>query len=292
MSTAELAPHCRLEAGHGGLPVVRITNDHADAEVYLNGATVTHYRPRHAAHPILWTSAASNWEAGTPIRGGIPLCWPWFADTGPADSPAHGLARIATWRVEGATTLAAGDTRLSLALDESLVDRSQWPHPFQLRLLVTVGQTLDVALQIRHQGDAPVTWTGALHTYFAVSDARQVRVQGLDGRTFVDRMAGDAEKTQVGAICFSEETDRIYADAGPTTWIEDNAWQRRIRITKRGSGSTVVWNPWIAKSARMPDFGDDEWPHMCCVETARAAFDACTLNPGERHELGVTIGLE
>jgi glucose-6-phosphate 1-epimerase len=288
----DLDHHCRLTTGNGGLELIRIENGLAEAEIYLDGGHVAHYQPRRAAKPVLWTSAHSHWQQGEPIRGGVPVCWPWFGASGPADSPPHGIARIATWRWIDSAALTDGGTRVVLALEDSTASRRWWPHPFTLQLAVTVGHDLDLALRVRNQGQETVTWTGALHTYFAVSDVRQVQVEGLSERTFVDRMDGDARKVQHGPIAFEGETDRIYLDPGPVSRIVDPAWDRRIVIAKRGSGSTVVWNPWVAKSARMPDFGDEEWPEMCCVETARAADDACTLAPGEKHELGVTIGVE
>ena len=290
-SSRAIDGHCHLERGEGGLPCIQVANDLATATIYLNGAHVAAFQPRHAEHPVLWTSARSHYAVGSPIRGGIPVCWPWFADMGPdPEAPAHGIARTATWNWIGSGALASGATRLLLALDDDRTSRRWWPLPFALRLVVTVGRELDVALQVRNPGPKVMTWTGALHTYLAVSDCRAVRVEGLDRVRYRDRM-DETIKTQSGPVLFAAETDRIYHDTGPATWVVDPVWQRRIQLRKRGSNSTVVWNPWIAKSHRMPDFGNDEWPHMCCVETARAGDDTCTVAPGGRHELGVTIGL-
>lgn len=288
----DLAGHCRLATGPGDLPCIHVANDLAAAEIHLNGGHVAHYQPRNDARPVLWTSGRSHWEAGQPIRGGIPVCWPWFGDSGPEGAPAHGIARTARWHWLGASALADGGTRIELGLEDEAGARRWWLHPFSLRLVLGVGHALDVALQVRNRAAEAVTWTGALHSYFAVSDARAVRVEGLEGCSYIDRLDHDAVKLQTGPVRFRAETDRIYRDSGATAWIVDEGWKRRIAVTKRGSGSTVVWNPWVAKSARMPDFGDDEWTGMCCVETARAGEDACTLGPGEGHELGVTIAVD
>ena len=284
--------HVAFEAGPGGLAVARVANGLAEATVAINGAHVMSFQPR-GCEPVLWMSASSRFEAGAPIRGGIPVCWPWF---GPhptdADKPAHGFARTSTWTVMETGTGDGGETVVRLGLVDNDRTRAMWDHAFALELIVTVAARLGVVLAVGNPGESPFTCGGALHSYFAVSDVADVAVAGLDGCTYIDKLDGAAEKVQDGPVTISAETDRVYVDTTADCVIDDRGLARRIRIAKRGSGTTVVWNPWSAKAARMPDFGDDEFPAMLCIETANAAADTVTVPPGGHHFLQTVISVE
>ncbi|MDA3962961.1 MAG: D-hexose-6-phosphate mutarotase [Planctomycetota bacterium] len=285
-----LPDHCQLAEGPNGLEVVRVANALGRAEIARNGAHVTSFAPRGASE-VLWLSERSAWSDGAPIRGGVPVCWPWFAAFGPAGGPAHGVARISQWDWVDAAALATGATRLRFALAPSATTRDWAPAALRVELLVTVGSSLDIALRVHNPSTEPFTFAAALHSYFTVGDARQVWLTGLEGCHYEDRLLGQ-HLVQDGPVRFSAEADRIYADQGEQVLIHDPVLERRISVRKRGSASTVVWNPWVAKSAFMPDFGDDEWPGMCCVETANVGDAAITLAPGGVHEMGVTIALD
>lgn len=275
-------------------PALRIHNAHADALISLYGGHVMEYRP-HGEAPVLWMSGKSRFEAGAPIRGGIPICWPWFGKHAedPDQKPFHGFARLSLWDVADVQQLPDGSTRLDLQLPDTTPLFNLWPQPWELRLRVTVGATLRVELTTVNTGTAPVTHTIALHSYFTVRDVTAVRVLGLEGCRYLDTLATPPEeRTQAGPVTIAAEVDRAYLDTEATCIIEDPKLRRRIRIAKTGSRSTVVWNPWIAKSARMPDFGDDEYPGMLCVETVNTATDARTLAPGDTHLLAAEIGVE
>ncbi|MGW6130468.1 D-hexose-6-phosphate mutarotase [Cellulomonas sp. NPDC055163] len=283
----------RLAEGHGGLPCVRVETPHASAEVYLHGAHVTAWQPDGHA-PVLWTSAASRFEGGAPIRGGVPICFPWF---GPhpevADAPAHGWARTTAWELRGATEDASGDVTLELALADSDATRaSAWPHRFAATYRVTVGRTLHLELAVSNHDDAPVTLTDALHTYLAVGDVHDVTVEGLEGASYADKApapGGPAEARQGDEpVRFTAETDRVYASTA-TVRVVDPGLGRTLTVTKDGSRSTVVWNPWIGKARAMPDFGDDEWLGMVCVEAANVGEARVNLEPGETHRLAQSL---
>lgn len=280
-------------AGPGELgPVARVANRHATATIALHGAHVTAFQPRDQG-PVLWVSAKTAFRPGKAIRGGIPVCWPWFADH-PTDptKPAHGFVRTARWTVAGTAVVDDDATRIRLRLADDDATRALWPHRFELELAVTVGRSLDVALGIRNTGDAPFTSGGALHSYFAVADVTQVAIEGLDGRPYVDKVDRLARKVQRGPVRIDGETDRIYLETTDACVIDDPGLRRRIAIHKAGSRSTVVWNPWRAKAASMTDFGDDEYPGMVCVETANASDDVVSVPAGGRHELRTTIRVE
>lgn len=288
-----LAEHVTFAAGPGELgPVAHVANRHATASIALQGAHVMAFQPRDQ-RPVLWVSARSAFRPGKTIRGGIPVCWPWFADhpTDPA-KPAHGFVRAAAWSVVETAPADEDATRIRFRIADDPATFALWPHRFELELAVTVGAVLEVALTIRNAGDVAFTSAGALHSYFSVGDVAQVAIHGLDGGRYVDKVDRQARKVQRGAVRIDAETDRVYLDTTAECVIEDPGRRRRIHVAKEGSRSTVVWNPWIAKAASMADFGDDEYTGMVCVETANALDDVVSVPAAGRHVLRATVRVE
>ena len=285
--------HVEFSAGPGDLPVAEIRNGYAASTVALQGAHVATYQP-HDQAPALFVSRAAIYRAGKSIRGGIPVCWPWFAQhpTDPA-KPMHGFARAAMWHVLG-TAVIDGATQLRLGLGDDDGTQAIWPHAFALELVVTVGGRLDVELIARNTGDEPFRCGGALHTYFQVGDARQVAIHGLDGCAYVDKVDAGRQKLQRGPVTIASEVDRIYLDTTADCVIDDPRLGRRIRVAKSGSRTTVVWNPWAEKARAIADFQPEEYLEMVCVETANAntAGDEIVVAPGGEHRLRATIGIE
>jgi glucose-6-phosphate 1-epimerase len=295
----------RFVAGPGDLPLVQLHHQGATAAVSLLGATVLAYQPRGGL-PVLFVSRASAFAPGRPIRGGIPVCWPWFG-AHPSDPtlPNHGFVRTAMWSVEETETGSedGGEVEATLRLTSSDETRALWPHPFDLRLTARLGDSLTVSLEAHRPAPdgalpgepdsepdgAPYTVTGALHTYLAVGDAAQIVVRGLEGARYVDKAAGGGEGTQEGPLTIAGETDRVYLDTPATVTVEDPLLGRRLAIAKEGSRSTVVWNPWQRRAEALPDFGDDEYRLMVCVETANAMQDVVVLPPGGSHVLQTVI---
>lgn len=274
-------------AGPGGMPHATLRAGDSYAEVALHGGHVLRYGA-DGALPVLWVSRQAIYAPGKAVRGGIPVCWPWFGPH-PADpaQPAHGLARTRMWaaRASGAD---GGRAWLRLGLRDDADTRASWPHRFDLELSVALGAGLEVALTMRNPGDAPFSCGGALHSYFGVADVTRARIMGLDGARYLDQLTG-AEHTQAGPVTVSAEVDRVYYDAGERCTIEDPALARRIVVAKAGSRTTVVWNPWVEKARRLADFADDEYAGMLCVETAMALGDSVALAPGAEHTLRATI---
>jgi glucose-6-phosphate 1-epimerase len=282
-----------LEPGNGGLERVRVETGHVRAEIYLQGAHVTAWQPANQA-PVLWVSRESQFRAGAPIRGGVPICFPWFAaHATDLSAPAHGFARLRAWRLADCS-LDGDRVELRLALrDDDTTRRPPWPHPFAAEFRVSFGAQLSLALDVGNPGDRLLSFEAALHTYFAVSDIRRVTVTGLAGTAYLDKVQGLASKRQGDEpIAFDGETDRIFLDTEATCTIHDPGLRRKVRIAKRGSLSTIVWNPWIAKARAMPDFGDDEWPQMLCIETANVRDRAVRLEPGSHHTMSAHIHLD
>ncbi len=274
----------RIGPARGGLTAVHVDLPDCAGEVYLHGAHVTSWRPRGAE--VLWVSRDAVFRPDKAIRGGVPICFPWFAGgLDDSRSPAHGFARITGWDLVDAVADASG-AELVLALSDTTGTRALWPHPFVADYRVRFGaDELVLTLTVTNTGDRPFTFEEALHTYFGVGDIRQVRVEGLDGARYLNTVPGEelGPHVQDGPVTFAGETDRTYQGTNATAVIRDGA--RGVTVGRDGSGSAVVWNPWVAKSASMSDFGDDEWTGMLCVETANVKADAVTLEPGARHTM-------
>jgi glucose-6-phosphate 1-epimerase len=289
-SAVDLPASVVLTQGDGGLQLLDVSTSLAEAKLYLQGAHLAAWTP--AGHdPVIWMSKATRYEKGQPIRGGIPICFPWFgAGREPGMAPAHGYARRAPWELVGAED-SAGTVTLTLRLTDAevagLAGFATWPNAFELSCVVTVGSELSVDLTVHNTGSDEYSFEEALHAYFQVGDVAQVTVGGLDSCRYVDKTAAGAGPdvaTQEGRVAFTGETDRVY-DAKGTATIHDPVMSRTITVHKEGSANTVVWNPWTAKASAMADFGDDEWTSMVCVETANALDDAITLAPGQRHTM-------
>ena len=283
----------RLETGRGGLPRLSITTDACVAELYLYGAHLCRWQPRSEPHPVLWMSAASRFEAGAPIRGGVPVCFPWFGPkAGDPSAPVHGVARISTWTLDAIALEPDGALVVRLGLGPGTQAGAGTAQNLALAFELRLGGSLSMALTVTNTGESPSAFEEALHSYLAVGDVRRVTVAGLEGAAYLDKVDGAKRKTQTDAlITISGETDRLYLDTDAAVTLTDPGFGRRIRVAKTGSRSSVVWNPWVAKSRAMPDFGDDEWPGMICIETANAADNAVTLPPHASHTMTASIGV-
>ena len=264
--------------GMGGLPAILVRTPWSQAEIYPHGAHVTRFQ-KTDEEPLLFMSAASEFSSDRPIRGGVPVIFPWF---GPREGqPAHGIARTTTWELLETATLPDGSIKLRLRLPAA--------GPYDVHYIVTVGPTLTLELAITNTGNEVFTFENCLHTYFQVGDVSQISITGLAGIRYRDVLL-DADFTEgADPIRIATEVDRTYQDTMATVDVHDPDLRRTIHVRKSGSRSTVVWNPWIAKSIRMPDFGDLEYPNMVCVESGNIGPNAITLKPGESSSLVVEL---
>ena len=267
-----------FRAGENNIPIIAIANNHGSCEISLYGGQVLSYRP--AGHlPVLFMSKTSPLTPGQPIRGGIPVCWPWFgAHPTAADTPLHGFARILPWHL-ASTDYTSRNTTVRLTLSDSDQTRAWWPHRFSLTLQVTLDSALKVELIARNTGKESFTFTEALHSYFWVRQIMDITVRGLKGATYADKVTHTEGHLQETPVVIRQEVDRVYNNTETECVVDDAGLGRQIVIAKQGSRTTVVWNPWIDKAKRMPDFGDEDYTRMICVETANAAGNAITLAP-------------
>ncbi len=280
-----------FRAGPGGLPVALLEYEGAQAELCIHGAHALHYRPA-GGEDLLWLSGASWYEDGKPIRGGIPVCWPWF---GPhpteAAAPGHGFARLRLWEL-AESKAAPDETSITLRLRDDAQTRLAWPYAFELTLRMTLSDHLRLDLTTHNRGIEPFRITQALHNYLAVRDVTAISILGLEEAPYLDKTNHYTINQERAPITITDETNRIYTNTTAECVLDDPLWPRRLRIGKVGSRTTVVWNPWIENSRRMPDFGDDEYRGMVCIETANAGPEVITVPPGATHTLTTMLAEE
>lgn len=275
--------------GQGELPMLEVSTAWSTAEVYLHGAHVTNFTKK-GEPPLLFMSQCSRFAEGQPIRGGIPVIFPWF---GPREGMAqHGFARTKPWDLKEFVPAPDGSVSVRFRLPDC-PEASAFP-PFTADYIVTVKKTLKLELVVTNQSTAEaLTFENCLHTYFEIGDITAVSITGLRGVGYLDKVANFAQKAETGdAIRIGSEVDRIYLNTTDEVAIHDPQLGRKIRVVKRGSKSTVVWNPWIAKAQQMPDFGNDEYQRMVCVESGNVSSNQITLPPRQSSKLTVELSSE
>ena len=279
----------QVTAGKGGLPMVRVTSPLATGEVCLYGAQVTQWKPA-GAEEVLFLSEKSYWEPGHAIRGGIPVCFPWFGDKADdANAPKHGYVRTREWRLDSLSALDDGSVTLVCITENDASTRTLWPHEYCVAYRITVGSKLRLEFTVINRGKSPMRFEEALHSYFHVGRAEDITVAGLEGLTYLDKTDAYRQKAQAGELKIIEETDRIYLNTSSPVDVMDAALGRVIRTEKVNSETTVVWNPWSEQAAKLADFGNDEWRRMVCVEASNVQASAIQLDPGEEHTMRVTL---
>lgn len=275
----------------GGLVRIDLTTPLASAQIYLHGAHVASFQPA-GAQPVLFMSRRSMFAKDRPIRGGVPVIFPWFGPrAGHPESPAHGFTRTMEWEVESLTCADGKNVELVLMMESTDATRALWPHDFTLRHRISLGSQLTMQLEVTNRSGAPFSFEEALHTYFAISSIHAVTATGFAGAEYLDKVDGALRKTQDHSpIRITGETDRVYLNTRATCTVEDSGMSRTIVVEKSGSDTTVLWNPWTSKAARLADLGDD-WPQMICIETVNAADNAVTLAAGATHVMRATVGI-
>lgn len=286
------AGYITFKEGPNGFPVALITTPHATAAITPYGAHLLSYRLDSDPRDLLFLSEKALFQEGIPIRGGVPVCWPWFGpdpeDKGRSD---HGLVRTRMWNVVASDLLQDQECAITFELTDTSETYALWPHRFRLILKLTVGKTLTLELTTENRGDTPFELTQAFHTYFSIGNITHTRVTGLEGLTYIDKTDGGCEKRENGPLSIHAETDRIYPFDGNDIIIHDEILRRAIRIQSEGSRSAVVWNPWIRVCQQKADLAEDDYQKMLCIETANAGDDIITLVAGESYTLKAIYSL-
>jgi glucose-6-phosphate 1-epimerase len=277
--------------GNGGLAKVHVTSAHATGNMYLHGAHVTSWNPR-GAEEALFVSSQSHWKAGRAIRGGVPICFPWFADKADdREAPAHGFVRTKSWQLESIVQTADAVT-VTMFTESDESTKKWWPFDFRLVHRATFGSELSLELVLTNSGARALRFEEALHTYLRLGHIESMRVQGLNSVHYIDKTDSNREKIQDGAIVIVSETDRIYLNTPHAVEVEDDTLHRRLRVAKKNSLTTVIWNPWVQKARAISDLGDAEWMQMVCVETSNVSAFAVDLLPGLQHKMTAIISIE
>jgi glucose-6-phosphate 1-epimerase len=285
-----IAGRAQVLADHGGLPKVRVTAPQSSGEMHLQGAQVTSWKPA-GAEEVIFLSRHARWEEGKAIRGGIPICFPWFrAKAGDPHAPAHGVVRTKVWVLESLQHNADGVT-VSMSTESDPDTRRLWPADFRVLQRVTFGKELKLEFTVSNTGASPFRFEEALHTYYRVGDVRKVRIHGLDGAAYLDNTDSNKEKRQKADVVISAPTDSAYVNTQSTLQVLDPVLNRQIQIAKQNSSTTVIWNPWAEGARALSDLGEDEWQEMLCAEASNILGNAVELAPKEDHTITVTMGV-
>jgi len=270
--------------GQGELPMLEVSTPWSTAEIYLHGAHVTGFRKTNEP-PLLFMSQCSRFNEGQPIRGGIPLIFPWFGLR--EGLGQHGFARVKTWDLKEFAPAPDGSVSVRFRLPDC--PEASGFAPFVAEYVVTVSDMLSLQLSVTNQSaDEVLTFEDCLHAYVEVGDVTAISIQGLKGVKYLDKVANFAKKTESSdAIRIDSEVDRVFLDTTGPVEVIDPRLGRKIRIEKQGSVSTVVWNPWITRAQQMPDFGNDEYQRMICIESGNVASNQISLPAGETSTLTV-----
>ncbi|MCF1427496.1 MAG: D-hexose-6-phosphate mutarotase [Shewanella sp.] len=267
-----------------GLEYVEISTALCKARIFMQGAQIDYFEPL-GKKPLLWVSSADDYQPGNGIRGGIPVCWPWFGVNDKEGFPQHGFARNRNWSLE--SVQMQGDiAKLRFALQISVDDRQYWPHDTQVAVEFELTETLKLSLINHNRGDETVTLTQALHTYFPITDIHQLTASGFAGAKYIEFAKGPYAQ-EGDEVQFVRETDRVYTDLGPVQLLHTK--DGTIEVGREHSHSAVLWNPWIDKSKWLSRFNDDDYLTMVCLEAANVLEDKLVLEPGQSHTLTTTV---
>ncbi len=278
----------RVVEGNGHLAKVASAATGSAGEIYLHGAHLTSWKPT-GAEEVLFVSSESRWENGRAIRGGVPICFPWFGGkTADPAAPAHGFVRTTVWQLESMARAGEAVT-VTMSSESSEATKKWWPADFHVEYRVTLGSALNMELTVRNTGTSTLRFEEALHAYFRVGSIETVRIHGLNAKEYLDKTDSNRKKRQDGPIAITCETDRVYLNTEGPIELEDSSLHRRVAVAKQNSHSTVIWNPWIEKAKALSDFGGDEWKQMVCIETCNVGDCAVELASGQHHTMAASV---
>ncbi|HHT00976.1 MAG TPA: D-hexose-6-phosphate mutarotase [Thiomicrospira sp.] len=275
-----------------GFELIEINNKFAKATIATLGGSVLSFIAK-GQKDLLWVSDTAVYDGSKPIRGGVPICWPWFGAAKQPGLPAHGFVRNMVWKVEKAAHLDTGETRILLVCESNEATLAQWPYEFNLKLCVEVGKSLTLTLFTANLTDEAIDITEAFHTYFAVANPVGMQIKGLEGSTHLDKLVEDAPaETQADMVVLNPAKDSVYLNQTGTVSLVDADNNREIIIQKRNSHSSVVWNPGPEIVKGFADIDDQAWLEFACVESGNVLDDFVTLPAKAEHMLSVQYSVK
>jgi glucose-6-phosphate 1-epimerase len=287
-------PHIKMTQDKNGLQYIEVDNEFGAGKIALQGGHVMQFQPKYEKNPVLWLSKNARFVPGRSIRGGVPICWPWFG-AHPTDSTLcpHGFARVIPWEVVDVDTFYNGATRILLEMQQTPEAKRQLSYPYTLTLMIVIGRRLRMELATTNLADHPFTMGEAFHTYLAVSDVANIKVTGVQECVYTDKLRKYERSVENSYLKFNGEFDRVYMNHTGDCVIHDPGYNRLIRVQKSGSNNTVVWTPWEEKAHAMGDMGDgDDWRKMICVETTNSLENSVIINPNRTHVMTVEYTVE
>jgi len=287
-------PHITITEDEHGLKYIEVDNNLAKAKIALQGAHIIHWQPKTEKYPILWLSDHARYVKGRSIRGGIPICWPWFG-AHPTDSSLcpHGFARVIPWQLIDVDSTYTGATRIALQMLQTPEAERQLSYPYVLTLLITIGRRLKVDLATTNKADHPFVIGEAFHTYLNISDIERIRITGLQECLYADKVRQYERHVEHSLLKFNGEFDRVYLNHSADCVVHDAGYDRLIRVSKSGSNTTVIWSPGEEKAHAIGDIGNgDEWRKMICVESANAMENSVVINPNRTHNFSAEYSVE
>lgn len=285
LSTISVLSDAITVCEYQGIKLLRVSHPQAEAGISLHGGHLIWYKPTDE-QAVIWLSDKAEFDRQKAIRGGIPVCWPWF---GKAAAPSHGFARLSEWQLQEHRENETG-VMISLGLEDSDITRDLWPHKFQNQLTFEIGRKLRVSLTSTNTDNHPWSFSGALHTYFTVADIRHMHISGM-GQHYLDSTQGNVACEGKEVLHFCGETDRVYTSPENPVTIHDSRNQRRIQVSNEGHDAAVIWNPWQALSTSMSDMADTSFETMVCVEAA-IHESPVELAPGQSHTLSTQVSVQ
>lgn len=281
-----IAGQLKFIEGSGGLPMIQVNTAKASALISIHAGQVLSFKPAGESEDLLFLSDKAYYQLGKAIKGGAPICWPWFGpDPEGQGRPGHGFVRNRPWNVMDTEVTSEGDIKVTLGLIDTPETRAIWPYAFVLTQEILIGDALNLALITRNMGSETFSITQAFHTYFKVGDISKASVLGLEGCQYIDKVDNSEQKQQSGAVTIASEVDRIYLGVSNTMIIDDAALGRCIQIVSQGNKTAVVWNPWEKIAAEMADLEDTDYQRLLCVETTNAADDVVEVAPNSECRL-------
>lgn len=269
-----------------------VTANGAKAQILLYGAHLMSFVPA-GEEEVLWMSPEAEFAEGKAVRGGVPICFPWF---GPApfdrNLPKHGFARLMEWDMAGSSVLGNGDVKLEMTLESSDDSYFFWPFEFKAVMTFVIGQQLEATLTVLNSGSTEMQYSAALHTYFNVGDAASVSIEGLSGHHFYPNGSTERQIQREPFFALEGFVDRCYVQHKQPCLIHDTTMERTIKAAKKGSNVTVLWNPWEESTRLIHDIPNDGYTNFVCVEAANNFDDTVVLQPGETHQTAIILSVE